>query len=244
MNLNLYNYKLFSYWRSTCSWRVRLAMALKGLDYAQEAVDLSKLVGNNTPMSVFNAEYVDCNPMAQVPLLECTSTSNTQDKFNISQSMAIIAFLEETHKDKVSVFPKNALKKARAIEIAELINSGIQPLQNLSTMRTIKTATLLKEGDDEESVDGRGFAKNAIIKGLTVLDQKVAAAIASGEGPFAAGTVSPSIADVCLIPQLYNANRFGIDISTFPSLSKVQDVCATPPPFKLAHPDSQPDAKV
>jgi fumarylacetoacetase len=241
---DLYNYKLFSYWRSTCSWRVRLAMALKGLDYAQEAVDLSKLVGNNTPMSVFNAEYVDCNPMAQVPLLECTSTSNTQDKFNISQSMAIIAFLEETHKDKVSVFPKNALKKARAIEIAELINSGIQPLQNLSTMRTIKTATLLKEGDDEESVDGRGFAKNAIIKGLTVLDQKVAAAIASGEGPFAAGTVSPSIADVCLIPQLYNANRFGIDISTFPSLSKVQDVCATLPPFKLAHPDSQPDAKV
>lgn len=241
-----FDYKLFSYWRSTASWRVRLAMALKGLEYSQEAIDLSKLVGNTTHMSAFHGDFVkESNPMAQVPLLECTTSTDPNNKFCISQSLAIISFLEDNHKDKYLVYPRDAMIKARALEIAEIINSGIQPIQNLGLMRSIKTATLISDDEsaDAETVDGRGVAKNSIIKGLAVVEEKVIQAQAAGKGPYAAGTFSPSIADICLVPQLYNANRFGVDLSAFPALAAVDALCMNLPAFIAAHPDKQPDAK-
>jgi fumarylacetoacetase len=243
---NTFDYKLFSYWRSTSSWRVRLAMALKGLDYSQEAIDLSKLVGNTTSMSVFHDTFVkETNPMAQVPLLECTASTDPNNKFRISQSLAIISFLEDNHKDKYLVYPKDVMIKARALEMAEIINSGIQPIQNLGLMRSIKTALIPNdEGAEAETADGRGVAKNAIVKGLAVVEDKVRQAQAAGKGPYAAGTFSPTIADICLVPQLFNANRFGVDLSAFPALTAVDGLCANHPAFVAAHPDKQPDAKL
>lgn len=239
-----YSYKLYDYWRSSSSWRVRISMALKGLEYSQQAIDLSKLVGNKSSMKAFEPDYVkNGNEMGQVPLLECTSTSDPTKSFQISQSMAIICFLEDTHKEKYKVFPSNPLTKALALEIAALINSGIQPLQNLTTMRSINTATVIKDDHDHEETDGRGFAKASILKGLQIIEKKVRKAQQLGKGDYAAGTFSPTIADICLIPQLYNANRFGIDLNDFPSLKAIDQLCASHPAFFAAHPDRHPDAK-
>jgi fumarylacetoacetase len=226
---------LHSYWRSTCSWRVRIALALYGFQYDYRAVDLAKLVGNTTPMSVFDAEYSAENSMEQVPLL-------TGAGVKLTQSMAIIEYLEDIAgaASGPRLFPRDPATKAVAREMAELINSGIQPMQNLSVLRQIKTAQLI--GQTTET-DGKGFATAAMLRGLSKLETLVSNAAVNGTGPFAAGTSYPTIADVCLVPQIYNAGRFGIDVSAnFPALAKVNALCATHPAFQAAIPEAQPDA--
>ena len=230
-------YTLYSYWRSTCSWRVRIAMAMKGLEYAYTAVDLSKLVGNTKAMEdvVPDVDLPQKNALAQVPLLV---VETAVDKVELTQSMAIIVYLEDAHPEGPSLFPADALTKAKANQIAEIINSGIQPLQNLSVLRTVSRAGVV---GSEEETDGRGFAKNAITKGLTAIEAIIRAA-STPDAPFAAGTPQPSIADICLVPQVYNAGRFGVDMTAFPCIQRVVGQCAALPAFQKAAPETQPDA--
>jgi len=228
-------FTLHSYWRSTCSWRVRIALALHGFQYEYKAVDLSKLVGNTTPMSVFDAAYSAENSMEQVPQLSGNGVK-------LTQSMAIIEYLEDlaSASNGMRLFPRDAAIKASAREMAELINSGIQPLQNLAVLRQVKSAQLVGQ---EGETDGKGFATASMLRGLAKLEALLAQAAAQGTGPYAVGTMYPTIADVCIVPQVYNAERFGCDVAKqFPLLHKINALCSAHPAFKAAHPDAQPDA--
>jgi len=213
------NFRLYSYWRSSCSYRVRIALGLKGVTYDYVPVDIGVLTGNTTAMLPDHYRH-SVNRMEQVPTLECTDLV-TGATIRVTQSLAIIEFLEEAFPEAPSVYPGTAAQRARAREIAEIINSGIQPIQNLAMLRQVKTAVLV--GGDGTETDSRGLAKNAIVKGLVAIEALVLESQSDGSaGPFAAGTFAPSIADLCLVPQLYNARRFGVDVeSSYPTLAKV-----------------------
>jgi fumarylacetoacetase len=240
LNIGYDNFKLHSYWRSSSSWRVRLALGLKGLSYEYSTIDLSKLVGNTT--ETLGEEFKSQNHLEQVPVLEFTSTS-TGEKSKLTQSVAIIEFIEEitAGNGMLPLLPTDPLVKARVRELSEIVNSAMQPLQNLSVLRGVKQAVLL--GSEGTEVDGKGLGTAAIHKGLVALEGLVSKYSPAGSGLFSAGTTEPSMSDLFIVPQLYNARRFGIDMSAFPSLNSVDATCASLKVFKDAAPDSQPDAK-
>lgn len=132
-------------------------------------------------------------------------------------------------------------------QISEICNSGIQPLQNLNIVRRVKAAEI--PGDEEgvaQTVDGTGFAKAMIDKGLQGLEDVVAECAAAAAGTqsspvFAAGTAHPTMADVCVVPQLLAAKRFGVDVDRFPHLRALLETCQALPSFQLAAPERQPD---
>lgn len=226
---------LKSYWRSSCSWRVRIALAHHGVDYKTDAVHLVK-------GAQVEPEYLEkSNALGQVPALEVTDADGARHV--LTQSLAIIDFLDAAYGSKggaSALVPsadgtaEGALLRARALQIAEVINAGTQPLQNLKVLKDVKVA-LDASGAE---VDGRGFAKSKIEAGLVALEKLVAAS----DSRFAAGNVV-TIADACLIPQLYNARRFEVDLSAFPNLLRVEEACAELPAFKAAHPNVQPDSE-
>jgi len=227
--------ELYSYWRSSCSWRVRTALAHYGVSFETKPVHLLKDGGQQR-----NDTYSSKNKMAQVPTL-CFLDSQG-NSHTVTQSLAIIDFLDTAFASSSGVAPlvplgagpEARLRRARALQIAEIINSGVQPLQNLSVMSAIKVA----DNDRGETVDGRGFAAQAIEKGLAACESLVA----QSTGRFAVGD-EISVADICIVPALYNARRFKVDISQFPYLLKIEEACGQMESFQRAHPDSQPDAE-
>lgn len=231
-------FKLYSYWRSTCSWRVRLALELKGFSYEYAAVDLLPLVGNTTktlPEQFKN----EVNPLEQVPVLEITNlVDGTVDRF--AQSVAIIEYLEEAFPGTTKLFPDSLKQRALARQIAEIVNSGIQPLQALSILRQVKSVELIA-GADGESRSGvaRDFAIDAVHRGFVAIEALLPPA---NSGLFAAGTYVPTVADIFLIPQVYNAGRFGIDLVPYPKIQAIVDKCKDLEAFKRATPEAQPDA--
>lgn len=228
--------RLFSYWRSSCSWRVRIALALKGLAYEYVPVDLSVLVGNTD--KCLPQEYTEVNKMEQVPALEFFDRE-AGELSTLTQSMAILDFLEEAFPSP-SLLPGSALQRRRAREFAECINSGIQPYQNLSLIRQVKVAVLAGESDGR-AVDSKELAAATIAKGLRALEALVATMPRSG--PFAVGTFEPSMADLCLVPQLYSARRYGLDLeATCPTLAAVGRHCESLDAFREAAPERMPDA--
>jgi len=227
------DFTLHSYWRSSCSWRVRIALAHHGIQYGTNPVHLLKGGGEQLQ----EAYKSGLNQLAQVPSLSFTDATGTVH--TVTQSLAIISFLDAICSEGGSgaspLVPGPALARARALQMAEVINSGIQPLQNLATMKAIKAATLV--GTDED-VDGRGFATAAIQRGLVACERL---AIAS-PGRFAVSD-EVTVADVCLVPQLYNARRFKVDLSAFPRLIAAEAACKALSSFEAATPDRQPDAE-
>jgi len=218
---------LKSYWRSSCSWRVRIALAHYGVNYGYEPVHLVK--GEQS-----GEEHL----MGQVPTLSFSDEEGQAHR--LTQSVAIIDFLDAALASTDGPAPlvppadgtaQGALLRARALELAEVIGSGIQPLQNLSVLKEVKSAV---HGGEE--VPAKVWAKGKMEKGLAACEKLVAAA----NGRFAAGHVV-TVADACLIPQLYNARRFGVDVSAYPNLLRVEATCAELPAFKAAAPEAQPD---
>jgi glutathione S-transferase len=193
------------------------------------------------------------------------NTDGTDTSTFLTQSMAIIEYLDEAHPDTAPVLPKDPLARARCrevryyshldiillmiavVQIAEIVNSGIQPLQNLSILRSVQTAKIPPQNPEDPvvEVDGRGFAKHTMTVGLAALERQVSSLCppVPGQTLFAAGTTEPSIADLYVVPQLYNARRFGIDLSAFPALVAVEARCATLPEFAEADAGAQPDAQ-
>jgi len=223
------NFVLYSYWRSTCSWRVRTALAAKGLLGTTEIRPVNLLQGGHK-----SDEHAEMNPMKQVPVLEFTDTV-TGETIRLTQSMAIMDFLEESYPMGGALLPRDPVARAQAKEYAEMVNSGTQPLQNPSVFKKI-------EGLGKEEGVGRQFAKEAIEDGLASLEAKYTSRGANG--PFMCGQ-SPSVADICLVPQLYNGRRFGVDLAAVcPALLAVDEACAESEYFKASHPDGQPDADV
>lgn len=212
--------RLYNYWRSSASWRVRIGLAHKGLAYEYVPVHLVKDGGQqNAP------GYREKNPMRTVPLLEWEEGGQT---LRLSQSLAILEYLEEAH-PAPPLYPQDALGRARARMLAEMINSGIQPLQNLAVLQRVK---------GELHGDEKAWAAHWIERGLAAFQ----ASVAPLAGTFCLGD-QLSVADVCLVPQLYGARRFGVDLAPFGLLTRIEAACNALPAFQAAHPDRQPDAQ-
>lgn len=209
--------KLYNYWRSSASWRVRIALAYKNVAYEYVAVNIAPAAGEQQ-----RDEYRALNPMQQVPTLVL------DDGRRLAQSLAILEYLEETV-PRPSLLPSDPYLRARARQLAELVNAGIQPFQNLPTMAHIK----------QLGGDPRAFASGYIARGLDAL----AASAAATAGTFLVGD-APSFADVCLVPQLNAARRFELDPARWPLLARVEEACLRLQPFQAAHADRQPDAIV
>ncbi|KAL7542555.1 hypothetical protein ACHAXR_011877 [Thalassiosira sp. AJA248-18] len=227
-------FKLYGFWRSSCSWRVRIALAAKGICY--ETVYINLFEKDQT-----NQEHASKNPMQQVPVLEFVDGKSV---VQISQSLAIIEFLETAFANQGGqLLPLDPVARAKAKEVAEVINSGTQPLQNLSVMDSVESIGAGEEGS------GMKFGKQAIENGLSALETLLAPYHAPSQsdndeatvGPFAIGTHGPTLADICLIPQLYNARRFRVDCSIYPSLLGVEEACKDHVWFCDAAPELQPD---
>jgi maleylpyruvate isomerase len=209
--------KLFSYWRSSCAWRVRIALAHKQLAYEYCAVDL--LAGGGEQLG---AAYRAENPMAQVPLLVLEDGSAT---IKLAQSLAIIEYLEERWPEH-PLLPAERAERALCRQLAEIVNSGIQPLQNLRVQNQLQ----------RQGADVAVWLRHFIGAGLDALER----AAPSGAA-FLVGD-QPTLADVCLVPQLYAARRFGTPLEHLSRLLAVEAACAALPSFQRAHPDVQPDA--
>jgi len=208
---------LHNYWRSSASHRVRIGLGLKELPYDYVVVNIVK---REQHADAYRAR----NPMAQVPTLEITEDDGTVR--SIAQSLPILEFLEERFPEK-PIMPKDRYLRANTRELAEIVNSGIQPLQNLTTTKAVKAF-----GGDEVV-----WPKSFIADGLGAFEH-VARETA---GAFCVGD-TPTIAVCCLIPQLTSARRFGVDVTKHTLLLGIEERCLALPAFAKAAPDRQPDA--
>jgi len=208
---------LHSYWRSSASHRVRIGLGLKQLPYEYTAVDL--VHGANR-----TDEYLGKNPSGQVPTLEITEDDGA--RITLTQSLAILEYLEERWPDP-PLLPRDPLLRARARALAEIINSGIQPLQNIAVLRRVKAL-----GGDEAA-----WIRPVIADALAAF-ARISAGVA---GVFSVGD-APSLADCCLVPQLAGARRFQVDLEPFPKLLAIEAHCLPLPAFADAMPHHQPDA--
>jgi maleylpyruvate isomerase len=211
--------KLYNYWRSSCSWRVRIALDLKGLSYEYVPVHLVKDGGEQ-----HTDAYRALNPMRTVPTLEFTEGGQVR---HLSQSLAILEFLEERHPSP-ALLPADPYARARCRMLAEMVNSGIQPLQNLSVLQRIK---------GELKADDKAWSAYWIDRGLAAFQT----AVQETAGTYCLGD-AVSFADICLVPQLYGARRFGVDLGPYELLTRIEAACARLPAFQAAHADRQPDA--
>jgi maleylpyruvate isomerase len=211
--------KLYGFWRSSCSWRVRIALAYKGIEHEYEPVNLARDGGEQ-----LKDGYREVNPMQQVPVLEYSEGGVTR---RVSQSIAILELLEERH-PRPRLLPPDPYLRARARQLAEIINSGIQPFQNTSVQKLVKR---------ELGADEQAFARHFIEKGLLAFQ----ASARDVSGRFCVGD-EVSLADVLLAPQLYHARRFGVDVAKLPALTRIEGACMELPAFQTAHAERQVDA--
>ena len=206
--------KLYSYFRSSCAYRVRIALNYKKLAYETLPVNLR---GEQK-----SAEFHEKNPIEQVPVLEIDEGGGP---IRITQSMAILEYLEERF-PAPPLLPADPLLRARARQLAEVVNSGIQPLQNL------KLQLALKDG----GVDPLPFVRDFIAFGMRALNEL--AAPYSGRYLLGAEVTFP---DLFLVPQLFMARRMGVDLTRFSRLTEVEANCQELSAFRRAHPTQQPD---
>ncbi len=213
------SYTLYNFFRSSASWRVRIALGWKRLEYRYVPVHLVKDGGGQ-----HSPEHRARNPMAQVPVLEWEEGGQ---KRQLAQSLAILELLEARHPSP-PLLPKDPYLAGRARMLAEIVNAGIQPFQNLTTLAKVRALG----GDD------RAFARDFIAAGLSAYE----ASASDVAGHFSVGD-APSFADVCLVPQLNAARRFGVDLGPFARLVAIEAHCAQLPAFAAAHADNQIDTE-
>lgn len=207
---------LHGYWRSGAAYRVRIGLALKGLTYEQASHDLR--LGRQK-----DADYVRLNPQGLVPALQVEGAV-------LTQSVAILEWLDEAH-PAPPLLPADAIGRAQVRAMTALIACDIHPLNNLRVTATLKA----DYGQDQAGVDA--WAGRWIVEGFDALERLVTA---QGEG-WCFGD-APTLADCLLIPQLYSARRFNLDLSPWPALLAVEARALAHPAFAAAHPDRQPDA--
>jgi maleylpyruvate isomerase len=206
--------KLYSNYQSSSAWRVRIALHYKQIPFEYAAVSFAA-GEQHTPA------HRARSPMSKVPVLDI-------DGRMLTESMAILEYLEETHPIP-PLLPIDPYLRARARMLAQMINSGIQPFQNLETRNRVK----------ELGGDPKAWAAHWIGTGLLAVER----AVVETAGAFSVGA-SPTHADVCLVPQLATARRFRVDLEPMPTLLRIEATCAALPAFIAAHADKQPDAPV
>ena len=209
--------KLHGYFRSSASYRVRIALNLKGLRAEQLPCHLRK--GEQRAPA-----FLAINPQGLVPALQNDAGAT------LTQSLAIIEWLDETHPEP-PLLPNDPLRRAKVRAFAQVLACDIHPVQNLKVL-----ARLRELGVAEDKVTGwAGWANR---EGLAACEKLIA-----GEpGPFCFGS-APTLADLCLVPQLANARRFGVDVNAFPRLLKAEAAAKAMQAFADAAPDKQPDAE-
>lgn len=208
---------LYDYWRSSASYRLRIALNLKGINYDQLSVHLVKDGGEQ-----HKADYKSKNPQGLVPSLEL------DDGTILTQSIAILEYLEEAFPEP-SILPQNLLERAFARSIAQIISADIHPVNNLRILQY-----LTKELGVAEEAKTTWY-QHWIYKGFDAIEARL------GNSPYCSGN-TPSIADICLIPQVYNAQRFNCDLSAYPKITAINETCAKIDAFEKALPENQPDA--
>ena len=209
--------RLHGYFRSSAAWRVRIALNLKGVA-VEHAFHHLRHGGQRAP------DYLRLNPQGLVPALE------TGDGSVLTQSLAICEWLEETHPEP-PLLPGEALERARIRAFALAIACDIHPVQNLRVLARLRSLAL-------PETEVTGWARWVNQEGLEACE----ALLAEGSGPFCFGA-APTLADVCLVPQLGNARRFGCDLSPLPRLVAAEAACNALPAFAQAAPDRQADAE-
>jgi maleylacetoacetate isomerase len=207
--------KLHAYFRSSTSYRLRIALNLKGLDYAIEPVNIVK--GEQ-----LEAEFLSHNPFAGVPLLQA-------DGRDRAQSVAILEWLDEAYPDR-PLLPRDTEDRFTARELAYAIATDIHAINNLSALQYLKNEL----GQEQDAIDT--WYRHWLIKTLVPVEARLAQ-VGSGDFLFDA----PGLFEVVLIPQMYNARRFDLDTSAMPHIERIEAACVALPAFQRAHPDNQPD---
>jgi maleylacetoacetate isomerase len=209
--------KLYTYFRSSAAFRVRIALNLKGLKYEPVFVHLAK--GEHR-----GGAYPQVNPQALLPTLEL------DDGTRLTQSLAIIEYLDEKHPQPPLV-PKDALARARVRSLSLLIAAEIHPLNNLRVLQHLK-----RLGQTQEQIDA--WYRHWIADGLGKLE----AELKGKAGKFCHGD-APTMADCCLVPQIFNAKRYNCDLTPYPATVRVFEECMKLEGFDRAQPAKQPDAE-
>lgn len=206
---------LYTYFRSSSAWRVRLALAVKGIEYDAVAVNLLK--GEH-----LSADYGAVNPLHAVPALVI-------DGHVLTESVAIIEYLEET-RPAPPLLPTDPATRAQVRQLAQIIVSDIQPVQNMRVLKKL-------DADHNVGADGKqAWAHHWISEGFVALEK----VLEQTSGRFSVGD-EVTLADLCLVPQVYNARRFGVELSAFPLVSAIESRLAALPVFASSHPTQQPD---
>jgi len=200
---------------------VRIALNLKGLSYEQVPIHLRRGGGEQ-----FAASYKQINPQSLLPTLEDEGRC-------LTQSLAIIEYLEETH-PKPPLLPKNPPDRALVRSMALVIACEVHPIQNLRVLNYVKKE--YNQTDEQVNL----WAQHWIDLGLASLEQMISAQTARGK--FCFGD-TPTLADICVVPQLGNARRFGCDLSRYPTILSIEKACIAIPAFANAAPEKQPDAE-
>lgn len=213
--------KLYDYYRSSAAFRVRIALNIKGLEADRESIHLRRKDQRSDA-------YLAVNPQGLVPALV------DDDGTVVTQSMAIIEYLDETRPDTPRLMPGDAAGRARVRAISGAIACDIHPLNNMRVLRRIDLVF-----DTDEATRNEVWYKHWIAEGMGGLEGLLAGSGDTGE--FCHGD-TPTMADCCLVPQFYNAEHFGCDMSGYPTAMRINATCLALDAFQQALPEVQPDA--
>lgn len=209
--------KLYHYWRSTSSWRVRWALDFKKIPHTLVHVNL--LNGESE-----SPEHLARHPAGFVPVMELESGET------LVESLAMIQYLESTFPDRPSLLPKDPFSRAQALALAEVINAGTHPLQNPPV--TAYLAQHFAATPEQQTA----WNQHWIRKGLELYENLLPASVLESKTPFSVESTL-SIADLCLMPQLYNAHRYGVGLGNFPKIMAIEANLAQIESYLSSHPD-------
>jgi maleylacetoacetate isomerase len=214
------NLKLYGYWRSSAAYRVRIALNLKGLEYENIPVHLVRDGGEQ-----HGPGFAATNPQKLVPVLQHGGRV-------IRQSLAIIEYVDEIWSDP-PLLPAASRDRAHTRALSLLIACDIHPLNNLRVMQYLEREFNVPQAERD------AWTQHWIVEGLRAFETLLIEDLARGS--FCEGD-TPGMADCCLIPQVYNARRFGVDLEPFPTIRQIDAACLALPAFDAARPENQPDA--
>ncbi len=212
--------QLYSYWRSSAAYRVRIGLHLKQLEFATEAVHLLKDGGQQHA-----PDYAALNPQHLLPTLR-------HGQRTLRQSLAILEYLDEVWPSQ-PLLPVTAAGRARVRALAQLVACDVHPLNNLRVLQFFEHEWNVPQAERDE------WVRHWIVQGLGAFEASLRDDPATGR--FCHGD-APGLADACLVPQLYNARRFGVDVGQWPTVSAIDQACLALPAFRAAAPEAQPDA--